>query len=95
MVEEVMITVTEWHDWNQALSGLDVRWVGIRCDVDAATARERQRGDRYPGLARGTSRAAHLNASYSVEVDTSSATADETAVTLFEHLGPWLTGSPS
>jgi chloramphenicol 3-O phosphotransferase len=71
IVEEVLTTRTEWDDWQDALDGLDVRWVGVRCDVDTAERRETERGDRYRGLARGTSSVTHIHPTYDVDVDTS------------------------
>jgi len=70
IVEEVLITSTEWDDWQEALDGLDVRWVGVRCDVETAARREIERGDRYPGLARGTAAVTHLYPTYDLDVDT-------------------------
>jgi chloramphenicol 3-O phosphotransferase len=53
-----------------ALTGLDVTWVGVRCDPLIATARERARGDRAIGMAAGQAESVHLGVTYDVEVDT-------------------------
>ncbi len=58
-------------DWTEALADLQVTWVAVRCDPDVAEARERARGDRVPGLARGLSSAVHRHAIYDGELDTS------------------------
>lgn len=79
VVEEVMMTPAEWEDWRQALEGLSVRWVGVRCDLDVVSERERTRGDRYLGLARGTGLAVHRYATYDVEIDTSSVAVEHVA----------------
>jgi chloramphenicol 3-O phosphotransferase len=71
LVEEVMISSEEWLDWADALRGLDVTWIGVRCDAEIAAARETARGDRYPGLARGTSELVHAHAEYAFEIDAS------------------------
>lgn len=42
--------------WRKALEGLDVLWVGIRCDAEVAAAREIARGDRPSGMGRGPGR---------------------------------------
>ncbi|MFG3282971.1 chloramphenicol phosphotransferase CPT [Streptomyces sp. NPDC048111] len=55
--------------WTRALDGLDVLWVGIRCDPDTAAAREIARGDRIPGMARAQADAVHEGVRYDVEVD--------------------------
>ena len=77
IVEEVMISAAEWDDWNDALRGVDVCWVGVRCDVDVVARREAERGDRYRGLARGTALVTHGYATYDVEVDTTSRAAED------------------
>jgi len=55
------------------LEGLDVLWVGVRCDPDVAAGREIARGDRTIGMARSQADAVHLDVVYDVEVDTSRA----------------------
>ena len=79
LVDEVVLSEDDWVDWSEALDGLDVRWVAVRCDLDVAIGRERQRGDRLPGLARGTSLAAHRHVRYDAEIDTTSAAVHELA----------------
>ncbi|GAA2307975.1 hypothetical protein GCM10010149_67500 [Nonomuraea roseoviolacea subsp. roseoviolacea] len=39
------------RQWQGVLGGLDVLWVGVRCDGVIAAERERARGDRIPGMA--------------------------------------------
>ena len=56
--------------WEQALGGLDVLWVGVRCDSDVAAHREQQRGDRTPGMAAKQADAVHQGVRYDVNVDT-------------------------
>ena len=72
IVDEVMISQREWDDWAEVLAGLEVRWVAVHCDVDTVERREVERGDRYPGLARGTANVTHRFATYDLEVDTTS-----------------------
>ncbi|HUQ39513.1 MAG TPA: hypothetical protein VM030_05115 [Acidimicrobiales bacterium] len=80
IVDEVMMTADEWVDWGDALEGLDVRWIAVRCDPDVAAMRERERGDRLPGLARGTGLVVHDHATYDADVDTTGmSTADAAA----------------
>lgn len=82
LVEDVMMTSGEWEDWQEALEGLRVRWVGVRCDLDVVSERERTRGDRHLGLARGTGLVVHRYAAYDVEVDTSQVAARDVAAEL-------------
>jgi len=55
------------------LDGLDVLWVGVRCDPEIAAAREGVRGDRAAGMAASQAELAHIGVRYDVEVDTSHA----------------------
>lgn len=56
--------------WRSALTGLDVLWVGVRCDPEVAAAREAARGDRVGGMARAQAEIAHRGVVYDLEVDT-------------------------
>jgi chloramphenicol 3-O phosphotransferase len=55
--------------WNDALEGLEVFWIGVRCDPEIATKREMQRRSRLPGVARHHALSVHSGVSYDVEVD--------------------------
>ncbi|MFG2889697.1 chloramphenicol phosphotransferase CPT [Streptomyces sp. NPDC048248] len=65
--------------WQSALEGLEVLWVGVRCDPDVAAARERARGDRVVGMAAAQADLVHKGVRYDLEVDTSAATPDACA----------------
>ncbi|MER6709942.1 chloramphenicol phosphotransferase CPT [Streptomyces sp. NPDC000877] len=56
--------------WQRALAGLDVLWVGVRCDGAVAAGREIARGDRVRGMAASQARLVHEGVEYDVEVDT-------------------------
>jgi chloramphenicol 3-O phosphotransferase len=53
------------------LAGLDVLWVGVRCDPEIATRREATRRDRVTGMAAAQAEIVHDGVGYDVEVDTS------------------------
>jgi chloramphenicol 3-O phosphotransferase len=55
--------------WNEALDGLDVCWIGVRCDPDIAAQREVVRGSRPPGIARHQAQSVHDGVRYDVKVD--------------------------
>ena len=57
--------------WRRALDGLDVLWVGVRCDGAVAAAREAERGDRVTGMAQSQAEAVHVGIDYDLTVDTS------------------------
>jgi hypothetical protein len=56
--------------WNNALQGLDVCWVGVRCAPQIAAEREARRGTRLPGIALHQAESVHAGVHYDVEVDT-------------------------
>jgi chloramphenicol 3-O phosphotransferase len=65
--------------WRDALDGLDVLWVGVRCDAGVAAEREAGRGDRVDGMAALQADAAHNGVKYDLEVDTTHAESIECA----------------
>jgi chloramphenicol 3-O phosphotransferase len=71
VVDDVAFDAAAVEDWADALAGLRVSWVAIRCAPDVAEARERARADRIVGLARGLSAVVHSHARYHFEIDTS------------------------
>jgi chloramphenicol 3-O phosphotransferase len=56
--------------WRSVLAGLEVLWVGVRCDGAVAAERERARGDRVPGMAVTQAEMVHEGVVYDLEVDT-------------------------
>jgi chloramphenicol 3-O phosphotransferase len=59
--------------WREALDGLGVLWVAVRCDGPVAAAREIARGDRVTGMAESQAELVHNGVTYDVEVDTTRA----------------------
>ncbi|MDG9716051.1 chloramphenicol phosphotransferase CPT [Streptomyces sp. DH24] len=66
----------------ERLAGLDVLWVGVRCDAETAAGRELARGDRTVGMAASQAEIVHEGVVYDVEVDTSKTEALECARTI-------------
>ncbi|MFI2615905.1 chloramphenicol phosphotransferase CPT [Streptomyces sp. NPDC018584] len=56
--------------WREALAGLDVLWVGVRCESEVAAGREMARGDRPTGMAAAQAESVHRGVVYDLEVDT-------------------------
>ncbi|CCK25238.1 Chloramphenicol 3-O phosphotransferase [Streptomyces davaonensis JCM 4913] len=56
--------------WQKVLGGIDVLWVGVRCDATVAEGREIARGDRVPGMAAMQANVVHQHVVYDLEVDT-------------------------
>lgn len=53
------------------LAGLEILWVGVRCDPTIAAEREIARGDRITGMAASQADIVHEDVVYDIEVDTS------------------------
>lgn len=72
VVDEVFLCGPDSQQrWRTALTGIDVLWVGVRCDPDVAAGRETARGDRAVGMARSQADLVHRGVVYDLEVDTS------------------------
>jgi len=70
IVDEVILTEAGWLDWQRQLEGLSVLWVRVECPLDVIEQRERDRGDRLPGMARSQLRTVHSFPPYDVTIDT-------------------------
>ncbi|MFD8085393.1 chloramphenicol phosphotransferase CPT [Kitasatospora sp. NPDC059722] len=87
VVDEVFLGgAASQRRWRAALDGLDVLWVGVRCDAAVASAREAARGDRAAGMAAAQAQAVHVGVTYDVEVDTSRTDAVGCARIVLGHL---------
>jgi chloramphenicol 3-O phosphotransferase len=71
--------ITDQQRWRDALDGLDVTWVAVRCDVEVAVAREQARGDRNVGMARQQAGVVHESVQYDIEVDTTASPPEDVA----------------
>lgn len=67
-----------------ALFGLQVLWVGVRCEPDVAVTREARRGDRIVGMAESQARVVHEGVVYDVEVDTTNKSPVQSAQLVLE-----------
>jgi chloramphenicol 3-O phosphotransferase len=59
--------------WRDALAGLPVGWIGVRCRAEVAAAREAARGDRTAGMAAAQAEHVHGGIHYDLEVRTDDA----------------------
>jgi chloramphenicol 3-O phosphotransferase len=71
IVDDVLLESRWLQEVIDALVDHEVCFVGVRCPVDVAEARERARDDRIVGTARGQYDQVHAHGTYDVEVDTS------------------------
>lgn len=68
------------------LKGLEVLWVGVRCDPEQASSRELNRGDRVIGMAASQAQSAHQDVVYDLEVDTTRTESLECARIIAAHV---------
>jgi chloramphenicol 3-O phosphotransferase len=72
--------------WQNALGGLAVLWVGVRCESAVAAGREVARGNRIQGMAAMQAEMVHEGVSYDLEVDTTRTEALVCARTIAAHV---------
>ncbi|CAM5745570.1 putative Chloramphenicol 3-O phosphotransferase [Streptomyces afghaniensis 772] [Streptomyces afghaniensis] len=72
--------------WQKALAGLDVLWVGVRCDSAVAEGREIARGDRVRGMAASQAQLVHEGVHDDLEVDTTHTESLACARTIATHV---------
>ena len=82
IVDEVAFDEGAVDDWREALQGLRVTWIAVRCDPAVAEAREQDRGDRVVGLAAGQHDLVHRSVPYDGTVDTTDTPVEELAAQL-------------
>lgn len=71
IVDEVFLGgAASQQRWQKALGGVQVLWVGVRCESAVAAAREVARGDRVTGMAASQADVVHRGVIYDLEVDT-------------------------
>lgn len=88
IVDEVFLGGAEsQRRWRDALTGLDVLWVGVRCESAVAAGREVARGDRVSGMAVSQADLVHRGVVYDLEVDTTHTEPMETARDIASRLG--------
>ena len=88
VIDEVIFDGAEGQRaWNEALAGLQVLWVAVRCDPAVAAAREVARGDRVVGMSALQAPIVHAGIVYNFEVDTGAATPADCARAIVARLG--------
>lgn len=87
VIFEHVLLYPEWRDdLVEALDGIEAYLVAIQCHVDVIEERERTRGDRIVGQARGHYETVHAGVKYDVEVDASTGTPRAAAQRIAERL---------
>jgi chloramphenicol 3-O phosphotransferase len=79
VIDDVWLVPDQPAGLQDALVAANTLWVGVHCPLAVAERRERERGDRIVGTARGQHALVHTFRKYDVDVDTSVATPQECA----------------
>ena len=82
VIDDVWLVPEQPAGLQRALATANVLWVGVRCPLTVAEQREKARGDRPIGNARGQFALVHSFRPYDLEVDTSAASPEECARTI-------------
>ncbi|SFR28731.1 chloramphenicol 3-O phosphotransferase [Lentzea waywayandensis] len=87
IIDDVFLSGTASQERTRKnLEGLNVLWVGVRCEPEIAAAREISRGDRVVGMAASQAEIVHKGVVYDVEVDTSHMESLQCARIIAEHV---------
>ncbi|KKZ70808.1 chloramphenicol phosphotransferase [Streptomyces showdoensis] len=87
VVDEVFLGGAEsQRRWREHLDGIDVLWVGVRCEAAVAAGREIARGDRALGMAARQAGQVHEGVAYDLEVDTTHTESLECARRIAAHV---------
>lgn len=71
IIDDVFLSGSASQERTRAhLAGLEVLWVGVRCDPVIAAGREIARGDRVTGMAASQAEIVHQGVVYDLQVDT-------------------------
>jgi chloramphenicol 3-O phosphotransferase len=79
VIDDVWLVPDQPAGLQDALAAADPLWVGVHCPLAVVEQRERDRGDRIVGTARGQYARVHTFREYDVDVDTSVATPGQCA----------------
>ncbi len=79
VADHVMLDRLWLDDCLEVFEGFDVLFVGVICPLEVLEAREKDRGDRTLGQARGQAGIIHQNCIYDLQVNTSKLSAAECA----------------
>ncbi len=86
IVDDVIFDPQVLREAVSTLHPFNVLFVGVRCPLEVAERRERERGDRRAGLVRTTFPLVHRHGIYDLEVDTSVSNPMECALQIKQRL---------
>ncbi|HEY2810817.1 MAG TPA: AAA family ATPase [Rhabdochlamydiaceae bacterium] len=70
IVDDVSFGKNQVDEWKEVLKHFRVLWVGVNAPLSVLEQREKERGNRILGSARGQFHKVHLDITYDLEIDT-------------------------
>lgn len=77
IIDDVSFGKAQLDEWKKTLKNFQVLWVGVNAPLPVLEQREKERGNRILGAARGQFHNVHVDATYDLEIDTHLATVDD------------------
>lgn len=77
VIDDVSFGKQQLDEWKKTLEGFRVLWVGVNAPLSVLEQREKDRGNRILGSARGQFHKVHVDTSYDLEIDTHQASISE------------------
>lgn len=79
IIDDVSFGKQQLDEWKEILKDFRVLWVGVNAPLAVLEQREKERGNRIQGSARGQFHKVHVDATYDLEINTHQASIDENA----------------
>ena len=77
IIDDVSFGKKQVDEWKELLKDFSVLWIGVNAPLSILEQREKERGNRMVGSARGQFHKVHTDATYDLEIDTHDATLEE------------------
>lgn len=77
IIDDVSFGKKQVDEWKKLLKDFTVLWIGVNAPLPILEQREKERGNRMMGSARGQFYKVHVDATYDLEIDTHHATLKE------------------
>ena len=91
IIDDVSFGKTQVEEWKKALQEFSVLWVGVNAPLSVLEQREKERGNRIFGSARGQFHQVHKDVVYDLEIDTHEASPEQNAA----KIKTWAASVPS
>lgn len=79
VIDDVSFGKQQLDEWKKTLKDFRVLWIGVNAPLPVLEQREKERGNRIQGSARGQFHKVHVDATYDLEIDTHQGSINENA----------------